>query len=43
MLERCVFPELNSNEGILRARACWLIGKYSNIEFKNKNNVILAA
>jgi hypothetical protein len=33
-----VFPELfNDKFPILRARACWVISKYSNLKYSNEN------
>lgn len=37
VLQNFVIPELTNQVGFLRARACWVLGKYGgHIEFKNK-------
>ncbi len=32
-------PEFNNTDGFVRARACWVFGKYGGINFKNKDTV----
>jgi hypothetical protein len=39
ILEKYVIPELKNSVGFLRARACWVFGRYGHIEFKNKDNI----
>jgi len=36
ILEKFIIPEFKNSVGFLRARACWVFGKYGQIEFKNK-------
>ncbi|KAF8539741.1 armadillo-type protein [Trichophaea hybrida] len=38
---RHVFPEFRSSQGFLRARACDVLEKFSELDFKDENNVIL--
>ena len=38
---RHVFPEFSSSQGFLRARACDVLEKFSELDFKDQNNVIL--
>jgi len=38
---RHVFPEFRSTQGFLRARACDVLEKFSELDFKDENNVIL--
>lgn len=38
---RHVFPEFRSPRGFLRARACDVLEKFSELDFKDENNVIL--
>ncbi|KAI5778900.1 armadillo-type protein [Geopyxis carbonaria] len=38
---RHVFPEFRSTQGFLRARACEVLEKFSELDFKDDNNVIL--
>lgn len=35
ILIKYVIPEFNSQAGLLRARACWVMGMYSTIDFKS--------
>lgn len=42
ILENHVLPEFKNNIGFLRARACWIFGKYGHIEFKNPQNIKIA-
>ncbi|CAZ80144.1 unnamed protein product [Tuber melanosporum] len=38
---RHVFPEFRSPHGFLRARACDVLEKFSDLDFKDENNVVL--
>lgn len=38
---RHVFPEFRSSQGFLRARACDILEKFSGLDFKDENNVVL--
>jgi transcription termination factor NusB len=38
---RHVFPEFRSSQGFLRARACDVLEKFSELDFKDENNVVL--
>ena len=42
ILEQHVLPEFKNTIGFLRARACWIFGKYGHIEFKNSQNIKIA-
>jgi len=42
MLQKFVLNEFSSSVGILRARACWVFGKYGHISFNNQENVKVA-
>lgn len=42
LLEQYVLPEFKNTIGFLRARACWIFGKYGHIEFKNPQNIKIA-
>jgi len=42
ILEQYVLPEFKNQIGFLRARACWIFGKYGHIEFKNPQNIKVA-
>eukprot|EP01123_Difflugia_compressa_P008553 TRINITY_DN2581_c0_g2_i1.p1 TRINITY_DN2581_c0_g2~~TRINITY_DN2581_c0_g2_i1.p1 ORF type:complete len:950 (-),score=151.13 TRINITY_DN2581_c0_g2_i1:95-2818(-) len=46
-LENFVFqhvtPELSSPHGILRARACWTFGEFSDLKYQNETHLIVAA
>lgn len=37
-----VFPQFSCPQGFLRARACWTLNHFANIEFKNPANIIAA-
>ena len=39
MLVTHVFPEFQSPHGFLRARACWVLHYFSDIKFKNADNL----
>lgn len=41
-LEQCVFPEFKNQNGLLRSRTCWIIGKFGDLKFKNLQNKINA-
>ncbi|KAI5843637.1 armadillo-type protein [Tricharina praecox] len=38
---RHVFPEFRSTQGYLRARACDVLEKFADLDFKDENNVVL--
>jgi len=38
---RHVFPEFRSTQGYLRARACDILEKFADLDFKDENNVVL--
>ena len=38
---RHVFPEFRSSQGFLRARACDVLEKFADLDFKDENNVVL--
>jgi hypothetical protein len=38
---RHVFPEFRSSQGFLRARACDVLEKFAELDFKDENNVVL--
>jgi len=38
---RHVFPEFRSPHGFLRARACFTLGKFEQLEFKDPNNLLI--
>lgn len=38
---RHVFPEFRSPHGFLRARACDVLEKFSDLDFKDENNIVL--
>ena len=42
ILEQYVLPEFKNQIGFLRARACWIFGKYGHIEFQNPQNIKIA-
>jgi hypothetical protein len=42
MLATYVFPEFQSPYGFLRARACWVLKSFANIQFKAEENLITA-
>lgn len=42
MLVTHVFPEFNSSEGYMRARACWVLHHFSEVKFKNEQNLLQA-
>ncbi|KAK9159720.1 hypothetical protein Syun_006061 [Stephania yunnanensis] len=42
MLVQHVFPEFSSPVGHLRAKAAWVAGQYSHINFENQNNFLKA-
>ena len=39
ILEQYIFPELQSDNGFMRARACWVYGQFAQFEFKNENHL----
>ena len=39
MLQQFIFPELTSNNGFMRARACWVYGQFAMFEFKEENHL----
>lgn len=42
LLEQHVLSEFKNPIGFLRARACWVFGRYGHLEFKNANNIKIA-
>ncbi|CCX05231.1 armadillo-type protein [Pyronema domesticum] len=38
---RHVFPEFRSSQGFLRARACDVLEKFSELDFQDENNIVL--
>ena len=36
LLQNYVLSEINSNIGFLSARACWIFGRYSTLDYQNK-------
>lgn len=42
LLAKYVLPEFQSQHGFMQARACWVFGKYGNIQFQNKDNITKA-
>lgn len=42
MLTRYIFPEFNSPHGHMRARACWVLCKFSEVKFKNPTVLVEA-
>ena len=42
ILEQHVLTEFKNPIGFLRARACWLFGKFGHLEFQNPNNIKVA-
>ncbi|XP_078483140.1 importin-7 isoform X1 [Ciona intestinalis] len=43
MLRTHVIPELQSDYGFMRARACWVVQHFSEAKFKKKENIIATA
>uniref|UniRef100_T1J129 Importin N-terminal domain-containing protein n=1 Tax=Strigamia maritima TaxID=126957 RepID=T1J129_STRMM len=43
MLVTHVYPEFNSSEGYMRARACWTLHHFSDIRFQNEQNLLQAS
>eukprot|EP00164_Ancoracysta_twista_P006227 GFYU01008639.1.p1 GENE.GFYU01008639.1~~GFYU01008639.1.p1 ORF type:complete len:722 (-),score=314.21 GFYU01008639.1:120-2285(-) len=39
-LAQHVFPEFQSPKGFLRARACWVVAQFSDIEWSDKQNAV---
>ena len=35
-LVKFVFPEFNSDKGHLRARACWVLHQFTDVEYQDK-------
>lgn len=42
MLTRYIFPEFNSPHGHMRARACWVLCKFSEVRFQNPQTLVEA-
>jgi importin-7 len=42
MMVNFVFPEFQSQHGFLRARACWVVKSFAQVEYKSKDNLMTA-
>eukprot|EP01027_Heterolobosea_sp_BB2_P018517 GEZU01026071.1.p1 GENE.GEZU01026071.1~~GEZU01026071.1.p1 ORF type:complete len:466 (+),score=107.20 GEZU01026071.1:3-1400(+) len=42
MLVAHVFPEFTNANGFLRARACWIVGEFADIDYKSTDNFLFA-
>jgi hypothetical protein len=39
MLQNFVFPELESDNGFMKARACWVYGEFADYPFANDDHL----
>lgn len=39
MLQQYIFPELSSENGFMKARACWVYGEFAHFPLKNDDHL----
>ena len=39
MIQQYVFPELASENGFMKARACWIYGQFAHFSFNNEEHL----